>query len=135
MVGSLISYLEGKSMRNMYLYGASDDCREIETDFGLDCESHEDIIIFHSTGAVIAHYVYVDGDWGVQIIGDPPLNWIVKAIEANAPVGFRGYADAGQFIHIQIPDDETIKLTPMRNDNGRETYNQTYASMQDMEKN
>lgn len=100
-------------MKNLYLYGAQEDFHEIETDFGLACESVNDILIFNRTGALIAHYEFEYGNWGIQLVGEIPKDWIVRAIEGNAPPGFNNWEDAGQFIHIQIPDEETIKLTPM----------------------
>jgi len=92
-------------MKNLYLHGASDDCREVSTDFNNDFESYGDIKI----NGVLVHYEY-NGDWGIELIGDIPSTWIVKGISGNAPRGFRWKEErAGQFIHIQIPDDENVE--------------------------
>jgi len=89
-------------MKNIYLYGASDDCHEVESDFG-DYESYGRIKI----NDIVAKYHY-DGDWGIELIGDIPTTWKVKTVSANAPPKYRWRDDAGQFIHIQVPDDEII---------------------------
>ena len=94
-------------MKNIYLYGASDDCHEVDTDFNNGFEAYGDIAI----NDIVAHYEY-DGDWGVMLVGEIPDNWIVKCVSGNAPSSFRNNASiAGQFIHIQVPDDEKIKFS------------------------
>ena len=95
-------------MKNVYLYGASDDCHEIETDFDSGFESYVDIRIKNSKNKeVIAKYIF-DGDWGVQLLGDIPKEWKIKTIEGNCAVELRYKENAGNVIHIQIPDDETL---------------------------
>lgn len=98
-------------MKNMYLYGASDDCREIDTDFGAGHESYGNIIILRrSEGnklqSVKAEYQY-DGDWGVRLI-NAPKEWRVNAIQGNCAMSFRGSENSGQFLHVQIPEDEDV---------------------------
>lgn len=92
-------------MKNIYLYGASDDCSELETDFRKSAESYGQLKINN----ILVDY-YFDGDWGVQLIGKIPATWKVKAIEGNCCGKFRGQRNSGQFIHIQIPDDEKIEI-------------------------
>lgn len=121
-------------MKNMWLYGMSDDCREIETDFGLREERYDDIAIFHNTGVLIAHYEF-DGDWGIQLIGEIPKTWQVKAITANAPFWFRDYDDAGQFIHVQMPDEESVSLRPVPEDKVMEHPPTPFAVMKKKEIN
>ena len=96
-------------MKNVWLYGASDDCHEVETDFGQDTESYSDIAVLVGGKPVglDIHYVF-DGDWGIELRGRVPESWTVKAISANAPEGFRWREDAGQFLHIQIPDESEV---------------------------
>jgi len=96
-------------MKNIYLYGASDDCHEIETDFDEGFESYGDIKIIHKTGFIVIHY-WFDSDWGIEIESGSviPKEWKIKAIQGNTPEDFRGSNLAGQFIHIQIPNDEKI---------------------------
>ena len=72
-------------MKNIYLYGASDDCREVETDFNDGFESYSDIQFFHD---LIARYEY-EGDWGIWLDGKIPHTWKVKVIEGNAPQSVR----------------------------------------------
>ena len=91
--------------KNIYLYGASDDCCECESDFG-DYESYSKIKINH----VVAEYKF-DGDWGIRLVGNVPETWIVKCISGNCCSEYRDIDLAGQFIHIQIPDDESVKIT------------------------
>ena len=95
-------------MKNIYLYGASDDCHEVETDFDNGFESYGDLAI----NQVRVHYQY-DGDWGVELIGDVPPSWKVHTIDGNAPSDFRHRTMAGQFIHIQVPEDEEIVYTDL----------------------
>jgi hypothetical protein len=93
-------------MQNIYLYGASDDCCECETDFCGDYESYEGIKINH----IIANYCF-DGEWGIHLVGNIPDTWTVRAIKGNCCSEYRDLENAGQFIHIQIPDDEAVKIT------------------------
>jgi hypothetical protein len=86
-------------MYNVYLYGASDDCMEVETDYSGGGESYVGMMI----GSVRAHYVF-DGDWGIWLEGEIPASWIVHPIPANHCQAVRGKPYAGQFIHIQVPD-------------------------------
>lgn len=98
-------------MKNIYLYGASDDCHEVETDFGQRFESYGDIGI----NEVVAHYEF-DDDWGIELQGAIPPTWVVKAINGNAAKGFRYRKDAGVFIHIQVPEAETITFRDLTED-------------------
>ena len=92
-------------MKNIYLYGASDDCQECETDFDRDYESYKGIRI----NDITAEYCF-DGDWGIMLHGDIPDTWLVKAIVGNCCSQFRYKKNAGQFIHIQIPDNEPVTI-------------------------
>ena len=92
-------------MKNIYLYGASDDCCELETDFGKSAESYSQLKI----NDVIADYKF-DGDWGIRLLGSVPETWKVRAIQGNCAEDFRRLKNAGQFIHIQIPDNEVVKI-------------------------
>ena len=102
-------------MLDVYLYGASDDCCEIETsDENLRHENYGDIDILwvHNMGdcgTVTAHYVYED-DWGVQIQGDIPEDWRIKCIDANTARSLRRKENAGQFIHMQVPDHYQLEF-------------------------
>jgi len=98
-------------MKNLYLYGASDDCCECETDFNEDYESYCGIKI----NEIEAHY-YFDGDWGIKLIGDIPETWIVRCINGNCCGKFRYQDFSGQFIHIQIPDGENVKFSSLNSD-------------------
>lgn len=91
-------------MKNIYLYGASDDCHEVETDFDYGFESYGNIKI----NGVLITYTY-DGDFGIGVEDSSELkHWKVRAIEANSPRADHGYAYYGQFIHIQVPDDYEV---------------------------
>lgn len=90
-------------MKNIYLYGASDDCMEVETDYGQNAESYVGIKL----GPVDVHYVF-DGDWGIWLEGEIPPTWIVRSIRANCAEECRKKPHGGQFIHIQIPKDEGL---------------------------
>lgn len=92
-------------MKNIYLYGASDDCCELESDFGVRAESYSNLKI----NDVVVEYLF-DGDWGVMLTGKIPSSWIVRAIQGNCASDFRRKENAGQFIHIQIPDDEKVEV-------------------------
>ena len=81
-------------MKNIYLYGSSDDCSEIETDFNKGAESYGQLKI----NDIIADYSY-DGDWHIELNGDIPSTWLVRKIRSNS-----------DFIHIQVPDEEEITL-------------------------
>jgi len=92
-------------MKNIYLYGASDDCCELETDFGKSAESYSQLKINN----VVVDYKF-DGDWGVRLLGKIPKGWKVHAIRGNCAGDFRDKENAGQFIHIQIPDNLDIAI-------------------------
>ena len=97
--------------KNIYLYGASDDCCECETDFIGNYESYSKIKINH----IIAEYKF-DGDWGVKLTGDIPESWKVHAIAGKCCRAYRDVKNAGQFIHIQVPDNEGIEITEINNE-------------------
>lgn len=88
-------------MKNIYLYGASDDCCEIETDFDGGFEAYGNIGINN----IVAEYKY-DSDWGIRLVGEIPSSWKVRCITGNSP--FRYEENTGQFIHIQIPEGEIV---------------------------
>lgn len=81
-------------MKNIYLYGASDDCHELESDFGVSAESYSGLKI----NDVFIDYKF-DGDWKINIKGEFPKTWIVKKIVGTS-----------DFIHIQIPDAEEVRV-------------------------
>jgi len=81
-------------MKNLYLYGASDDCHELESDFGVRAESYSGLKI----DDVFVNYTF-DGDWKINLKGNVPKTWIVRKIEGTC-----------DFIHIQIPDGEEVKV-------------------------
>ena len=64
---------------------------------------------------IVAKFEF-DGDWGIKLIGDIPKTWKVKTISANAPPAFRRRDNAGQFIHIQVPDDKKIVFIDLDDD-------------------
>lgn len=85
---------------DFYLYGASDDCMEIESSGGC-WESYYGLTV----GGVRVHYDF-DGDWGIWLEGDIPESWVIKSIRANCSHNVRGKPHYGQFIHIRTPDGE-----------------------------
>ncbi len=96
-------------MKNIYLYGASDDCHEIEGDFG-EFESYGDIEITFSREEweckVVAKYTF-DGDWGIEIVGElpaAPAPVIFHGIRGNEATATRNIKQAGAVIHLQVPD-------------------------------
>lgn len=94
-------------MKNLYLYGASDDLYEVESDFGLRDEFYDNYTIkfFSAELKVIQSY---DGDWKINITGDLPHGWVYTKISGTS-----------DFVHIQIPDDEAphVKLVGPEEDN------------------
>ena len=92
-------------MKNIYLYGASDDCRELDSDFGARAESYSNLKV----NDVLVEYRF-DGDWGVRLVGDIPSDWVVFPVEGNCASDFRREENAGQFLHIQIPDDSVVSV-------------------------
>lgn len=96
-------------MKNIYLYGASDDCHELDSDFGVSAESYSGLKI----NDLFVDYKF-DGDWKIQLKGEYPPTWKIKKIESNS-----------DFIHIQIPDDEDVKVyEPFENDEPRSEWRQ-----------
>ncbi|MDP9353711.1 MAG: hypothetical protein M3R02_00195 [Chloroflexota bacterium] len=79
-------------MKNIYLYGASDDLHEVETDFDRGHEGYGDVLI----NDVRAAYSY-DGDWKIKLYGTLPPGWKVRKIEGTS-----------DFVHIQVPDDAEV---------------------------
>lgn len=90
-------------MKNIYLYGASDDCHECETSWG-DFESYNGFYI----GPVAARFTFDHGNWGIWLTGDVPSDWIVKTIHGNCPPSVRNRTYGGQFIHIQVPEQVKV---------------------------
>ena len=93
-------------MKNLYLYGASDDLYEVESDFGLSDEFYNNFVIKFFSTELLAEYRY-DGDWHIGIFGDIPKGWIVRKISGTS-----------DFIHIQTPEDEAthVKLVSKENE-------------------
>ena len=81
-------------MRNIYLYGASDDCHELDSDCGISAESYNGLRI----NDVYVDYEF-DGDWKINLRGEIPPHWIVKKIEGTS-----------DFIHIQIPEGAQFQV-------------------------
>ncbi len=102
-------------MKNIYLFGASDDCMECETDFDGEYESYVGIMI----GDVRVHYAY-DGDWSIWLEGEIPADWKVHSCMGNADyVKNRDKPHLGQFIHIQLPADASPAIKEL-SDEGEE---------------
>jgi len=81
-------------MKNIYLYGASDDLHELDSDCGIQAESSSGLKI----NDVFIDYKY-DGDWKINLKGEFPPTWIARKIEGTS-----------EFIHIQVPDNEDVKV-------------------------
>lgn len=92
-------------MKNIYLYGASDDCHEIETDFDTGFESYVDIQL---KKGLIARYNF-GCCFSIWLDGKIPKSWKVKVIRGNAEYELADKFDAGEFIHIQVPDNTELK--------------------------
>lgn len=99
-------------MKNIYLYGASDDLAELDSDFGLREETSPEF------GFKINDMVFefeFDGDWGVHLKeGEVPAGWKVYGIDGNTASKFRRLKNAGVAIHIQAPEDAEINLYTMQ---------------------
>ena len=90
-------------MKNIYLYGASDDLREIDTDFDVGYESDHGDIDICLGGVTIAtvEYHYRNGDWEIEVNDENrlPPDFIVTTIRS-----------VSTFIHIQVPDEAQISF-------------------------
>lgn len=99
-------------MKNIYLYGASDDLAELDSDFGLREETSPEL------GFKINDMVFgyeFDGDWGVYLKeGEVPADWKLFAVNGNVASNLRRKPNAGLVIHLQAPEDAEIKLYVMR---------------------
>src|SRR4051794_16001993 len=93
--------MPGQLVKNIYLYGASDDLHEIETDYDRGYEGYGDMKI----NDLRAEYTY-DGDWHIKLYGEKPPTWKIRFIEGTST-----------FIHIQVPDDEEVVI-----DDGMASY-------------
>lgn len=95
-------------MKNIYLYGASDDLAELDSDFGLREETSPEL------GFKINDMEFAfefDGDWGVCLEkGSVPDGWKLFGIDGNTASKFRRLPNAGLVIHLQAPDDAEINL-------------------------
>jgi len=87
-------------MKNIYLFGTSDDCCECETDFNDGFESYSGIKI----NDIEARYQYIS-NWDIRLQGIIPKNWIVRKINGN-----------DTFIHIQAPDDCDIVFSDLESE-------------------
>ncbi len=95
-------------MKHIYLFGASDDCHEVETSWGEDFEGYGDILIgLGGLHTLRCRYVY-DGDWGIEVIGDIPKSVIAKFITGNDPIRKE---NSGQFVHLQVPESVTVTFS------------------------
>jgi len=92
-------------MKNIYFYGASDDCHEIDTDYGKSWESYTGFKLKYLDKETDVDYTY-DGDFSIFIseTGTLPASWKWKFIKGNAN---RGYS---QFVHLQIPDIDAKEI-------------------------
>jgi hypothetical protein len=86
--------LYNRNMKNMYLYGASDDLCEMESDFGIEEEFVGDAL-FNEQLKFRWRY---DGDWHIDAFGTIPDGWKVRKISGTS-----------DFIHIQIPEDQVVQ--------------------------
>lgn len=92
-------------MKNLYLYGASDDCYEIESDFNLSDEFYDNYKIkFFSTELEVDQRY--DGDWKIDVKGELPKGWVLTKISGTS-----------DFIHIQISEDEAKHVTLVEPEN------------------
>ena len=83
-------------MKNLYIYGDSDDRHEVNSDFGVDDEFTGDAMLNQARITWKYH-----GDWKITIEeGNLPTTWKVKKIKGTS-----------DFIHIQIPDDAYVTIT------------------------
>jgi len=100
-------------MKNLYLFGHSDDCSEVESDCGVSHESYGDIII----NGVLFRYVF-DGDWGIYPDSPSaiPETWTVFPIESNTAVEVRRKELGGACLHIQIPEVEPVSVSDADSD-------------------
>ena len=83
-------------MKNLYIYGHSDDCHEVDSDFGLRDEFYSDAML----NTIRIHWDY-NSDWNINLSGETPSCWIVKKISGTS-----------DFVHIQIPDAAKVTLRP-----------------------
>lgn len=90
-------------MKHIYIYGASDDLHEIETDFdnGEEFVGDAEIYEFGTSNRLLVNWEY-DGDWHISVTpnemtGGLPKGWSVRKIEGTS-----------DFIHVQVPDETDI---------------------------
>lgn len=96
-------------MKNIYIYGASDDLGELESDFEVGAEVYPPNRIKVNT--LIFSFEYDNGDWKVHYGGATPKDWIVRKIKANS-----------EFIHIQIPDKAKVEVYEETEEEVPKTY-------------
>lgn len=81
-------------MKNVYIYGQSDDCHEVESDFGLGDEFYSDAML----NTLKIHWEY-DGDWKITTTGKIPDGWVLHKIDGTS-----------QVVHVQIPNGDKVTL-------------------------
>ena len=81
-------------MKNVYIYGHSDDCHEVESDFGLRDEFYSDAML----NTLKIHWEY-DGDWKITTTGKIPDGWVLHKIDGTS-----------QVVHVQIPNGDKVTL-------------------------
>lgn len=88
-------------MKNLYIYGYSDDLHIIDSDFGL----HEEFSNNFCINGVLYVTMYYICDWKINIEGVWPSGWNARKIESTS-----------DFWHIQIPDYALVYITETEDD-------------------
>lgn len=100
-------------MKNIYLYGCSDDLCQVNSDFGIEAEVPlgSSGIVKVKINDVVFWFGYLDA-WVISRRGKLPPRWRVFKFEATS----------GEIIHLQIPSGDKVRVFEQGGDDQKSVF-------------